>query len=106
MALTTILPGTTIFEENIFECRFKHAGELNRLGAKINVRERTAVVEGTQRLSGANVKATDLRGGAALVTAGLACEGITRISNIFHIDRGYESIEEILRSIGANIKRT
>jgi len=105
MALTTVLPGTTIFEENIFECRFKHAGELNRLGAKINVRERIAVVEGVEKLSGASVKATDLRGGAALVTAGLACEGVTKISNIFHIDRGYESIEEVLRGIGANIKR-
>ena len=105
MALTTILPGTTIFEENIFECRFKHAGELNRLGAKINVRERIAVVEGVNRLSGAYVKATDLRGGAALVTAGLACEGITKISDIFHIDRGYESIEDVLRNVGANIKR-
>ncbi|MCL1789496.1 MAG: UDP-N-acetylglucosamine 1-carboxyvinyltransferase [Oscillospiraceae bacterium] len=105
MALTAVLPGTTIFEENIFECRFKHAPELVRLGAKINVRERIAVVEGVERLSGANVKATDLRGGAALVTAGLACEGVTKISNIFHIDRGYESIEEVLRNVGANIKR-
>jgi UDP-N-acetylglucosamine 1-carboxyvinyltransferase len=105
MALTTVLPGTTIFEENIFECRFKHAPELIRLGAKINVRGRIAVVEGVEKLSGANVKATDLRGGAALVTAALACEGVTKISNIFHIDRGYESIEGVLRSIGANIRR-
>jgi UDP-N-acetylglucosamine 1-carboxyvinyltransferase len=105
MALTTVLPGTTIFEENIFECRYKHAGELNRLGAKINVRERIAVVEGGAKLKGANVFATDLRGGAALVTAGLACDGVTRISDIHHIDRGYEAIEEVLRSIGANIKR-
>jgi UDP-N-acetylglucosamine 1-carboxyvinyltransferase len=106
MALTTILPGTTIFEENIFECRYKHAGELNRLGAKISTKERIAVVEGVKRLSGADVKSTDLRGGAALVTAGLAAEGVTRISDIHHIDRGYENIEEVLRSIGANIRRS
>jgi len=105
MALTTVVEGTTIFEENIFECRFKHAGELNRLGAKINVRERVAVVEGVKRLTGASVKATDLRGGAALVAAGLAAEGVTKISNIAHIDRGYEAIEEALRSIGGNIRR-
>jgi UDP-N-acetylglucosamine 1-carboxyvinyltransferase len=105
MALTAIIPGAVIFEENIFECRYKCAGELNRLGAKINVRERIAVVEGVQSLSGAAVKAPDLRGGAALVTAGLACEGTTTISNIYHIDRGYESIEDVLRGIGAKIKR-
>jgi UDP-N-acetylglucosamine 1-carboxyvinyltransferase len=105
MALTTILPGTTMFEENIFECRYKCAGELNRLGARINVRERIAVVEGVERLSGASVKAPDLRGGAALVTAGLACEGVTKVSNIYHIDRGYESIEEVLRNVGAKISR-
>jgi UDP-N-acetylglucosamine 1-carboxyvinyltransferase len=105
MALTAVSPGTTIFEENIFECRYKCAGELNRLGAKINVRERIAVVEGVERLSGAYVKAPDLRGGAALVAAGLASEGVTKISNIFHIDRGYEAIEDVLRGIGANIKR-
>jgi UDP-N-acetylglucosamine 1-carboxyvinyltransferase len=105
MALTTLLPGTTIFEENIFECRYKCAPELSRLGAKISVRERIAVVEGVERLSGAAVKATDLRGGAALVTAGLACEGTTVISRIHHIDRGYDAIEDVLRGIGANIKR-
>jgi UDP-N-acetylglucosamine 1-carboxyvinyltransferase len=105
MALTTVLPGTTIFEENIFECRYKHAGELQRLGAKIDVRGRIAVVEGVKRLSGATVSATDLRGGAALVAAGLAAEGTTKISEIHHIDRGYENIEEVLRGINANIKR-
>jgi UDP-N-acetylglucosamine 1-carboxyvinyltransferase len=105
MALTTVLPGTTIFEENIFGSRYKHAWELNRLGAKINVRERTAVVQGVERLSGASVNSTDLRGGAALVTAGLAAEGVTRISQIHHIDRGYENIEEVLRGIGANVRR-
>jgi UDP-N-acetylglucosamine 1-carboxyvinyltransferase len=105
MALTTVLPGTTIFEETIFECRFESAAELNRLGARIDVRGKIAVVEGVQRLSGATVTAPDLRGGAALVTAGLACDGVTKISNISHIDRGYEAIEETLKSVGANIKR-
>ncbi|MCL2754189.1 MAG: UDP-N-acetylglucosamine 1-carboxyvinyltransferase [Oscillospiraceae bacterium] len=105
MALTTVLPGTTIFEENIFESRYKHAAELGRLGAKINVRERIAVVEGVPRLSGAKVSSTDLRGGAALVTAGLACEGITTVGEIQHIDRGYEAIEDALRSVGAKIIR-
>jgi UDP-N-acetylglucosamine 1-carboxyvinyltransferase len=105
LALTTVLPGTAIFEENIFECRYKSAAELNRLGAKINVRERIAVVEGVERLSGASVKSPDLRGGAALVTAALAAEGTTTVSNLKHIDRGYESIEEALRSVGAKITR-
>jgi len=105
MALTSMASGTTIFEETIFKCRYKCAGELNRLGAKINVSERVAVVEGVERLSGAKVIAPDLRGGAALVTAGLACSGITEISSVYHIDRGYESIEDVLRGIGANIKR-
>ncbi|MCL1866173.1 MAG: UDP-N-acetylglucosamine 1-carboxyvinyltransferase [Oscillospiraceae bacterium] len=106
MALTTIAPGTTVFKENIFLQRFNIVSELNRLGANINIHDNClATVEGVSRLSGANVKATDLRGGAALVTAGLACEGVTKISRIYHIDRGYESIEDVLRGIGANIKR-
>ncbi|MCL2071453.1 MAG: UDP-N-acetylglucosamine 1-carboxyvinyltransferase [Oscillospiraceae bacterium] len=105
MALTSVLSGTTIFEETIFESRFNHAPELIRLGAKIDVIERVAIVEWVERLSGANVRAFDLRGGAALVTAALACEGVTKISEIHYIDRGYEAIEEVLRSVGANIKR-
>jgi len=105
MALATTLPGTTVFVENIFENRFKHASELNRLGARIDAQGRIAVVEGVSRLSGADTEATDLRGGASLVTAALAAEGTTKIRSIFHIDRGYENIENILRSVGANIKR-
>ncbi|MCL1832347.1 MAG: UDP-N-acetylglucosamine 1-carboxyvinyltransferase, partial [Oscillospiraceae bacterium] len=105
MALTAVLPGTTIFEENIFENRYKHAAELGRLGAKINVKERVAVVQGVESLYGASVTSTDLRGGAALVTAGLAAQGRTTIGAIQHIDRGYENIEEVLRSIGGNVKR-
>ena len=105
MALTAVSAGTTVFVENIFENRFKHAGELVRLGANISVEGRVAVVIGVKSLSGAELVATDLRGGAALVTAGLAADGTTRISGISHIDRGYENIEQVLRSVGADIKR-
>lgn len=105
MALCSTLPGTTVFVENIFENRFKHAGELTRLGAKINVEGRVAVVTGVKSLSGAELEATDLRGGAALVTAGLFADGVTKISNIRYIDRGYEDIEKNLRSVGADIRR-
>ena len=106
MALTAVSAGTTVFVENIFENRFKHAGELARLGANISVEGRVAVVIGVKSLSGAELVATDLRGGAALVTAGLAADGTTKISGISHIDRGYENIEQILRSVGADVKRS
>lgn len=105
MALTTVASGTTVFVENIFENRFKHASELTRLGAKISVEGKVAVVTGVRSLSGAELLATDLRGGAALITAGLAAEGISKISGLSHIDRGYESIEKVLRGVGADIKR-
>ena len=105
MALCTTLKGTSIFVETIFENRYKHAAELTRLGAKINIDGRVAVVEGVDRLSGAELEAADLRGGAALVTAGLFAEGVTKISNISHIDRGYENFEKNLRNVGADIKR-
>ena len=105
MALTAVTSGTTVFVENIFENRFKHAGELVRLGANISVEGRVAVVIGVRSLSGAELVATDLRGGAALVTAGLAADGTTKISGLSHIDRGYENIEHVLRSVGADISR-
>lgn len=105
MALTAIASGTTVFVENIFENRFKHASELTRLGAKISVEGKVAVVTGVKSLSGAELVATDLRGGAALITAGLAAEGTSKISGVCHIDRGYESIEKVLRGVGADIKR-
>ena len=105
MALCTIASGTAVFVENIFENRFKHASELTRLGANISVEGKVAVVTGVKSLSGAELVATDLRGGAALITAGLAAEGITRISGLCHIDRGYENIEAVLRGVGAEIKR-
>ena len=91
--------------ENIFECRYKHVSELIRLGAKINVEGRTAVIEGVPYLTGASVVAPDLRGGFALVLAGLAAKGETVISGVEHIDRGYEKPEELLSMLGADIKR-
>ena len=105
MAMTSIADGTSIFVENIFESRYKHVGELMRLGAHIKVEGRVAVVEGVSHLSGACVEATDLRGGAALVVAGLAARGVTEIRGLHHLDRGYEFMEENLASLGAHIKR-
>lgn len=105
MALTTIADGTSVFIENIFESRFKHIGELLRFGAKIHAEGRMAVVEGVKTLNGANVKATDLRGGSAMILAGLSANGITEISHIHHIDRGYEEPEKVLELLGADIKR-
>lgn len=105
MAMMCVAKGTTVFVENIFQNRFKYIDELKRLGANIKTQGNVAVIEGVLRLSGAATECTDLRGGAALVVAGLAAEGTTEIDKIFHIDRGYESIEENLRALGAEIKR-
>ena len=106
MAVLCKSEGTSIFEENIFESRYKHVDGLLRMGADIKVSGKTAVVEGRKKLYGAKVTATDLRGGAALAVAGLSAEGTTEISDIKHIDRGYESIENVLSALGAEIKRT
>lgn len=105
MAALTQAKGATIIKESIFESRFKHIGELNRFGADITVKDSIAVVNGVKNLYGANVYCTDLRGGAALVIAALAAEGISTIGDIYHIDRGYEKIEQSLGSIGADIIR-
>lgn len=105
MALMTMAKGTSIFTETIFENRYKHAPELIRMGANINVDGRVAVVKGVNKLFGTNVTAKDLRGGAALVLAGLAAEGETIVDNIYHVDRGYEYFEKCLQSIGASIIR-
>jgi UDP-N-acetylglucosamine 1-carboxyvinyltransferase len=104
MALASTLKGTTVFVETIFDNRFRHAQELGRLGAKISVDDRVAVVEGVERLTGADLEATDLRGGAALVTAALFAEGTSRICGIPHIDRGYDDIVGNLKKVGADIK--
>ena len=106
MAMTTIADGRSMFVENIFSNRYKHVGELLRLGADIKVEDKVAIVDGVKRLSGAKVKAMDLRGAASLVVAGLCAEGTTTITNLKHLDRGYENIEKNLCSIGAKVRRT
>jgi UDP-N-acetylglucosamine 1-carboxyvinyltransferase len=105
MAVLTLAKGTSIISETIFENRFKHVEELIRMGADIMVDGRVAVIRGVEKLTGANVNAMDLRGGAALVIAGLAAEGVTIVEGVQHIDRGYENIEDKLASLGADIKR-
>ena len=102
-ALLTTAKGTSVITENIFESRYKYVQELNRMGAKIKVEGRTAIIKGTRRIQGANVVATDLRGGAALILEALAAKGITEIDNIHYVLRGYEMIEEKLKKIGAKI---
>lgn len=104
-ALQTLSVGTCVITETIFETRFKHVPELLKMGADITVSGRTAVVKGVERLNGAEVFAEDLRGGAALVIAGLAAKGTTVVGNINHIDRGYESIETLFRTLGGDITR-
>lgn len=103
-ALCSTAEGTSVFVETIFENRFRHIPELIRLGASAKVEGRVCVVSGVERLSGAQVCASELRGGAALVVAGLAAEGTSEIGGVNFIERGYESIERDLRSLGADIK--
>lgn len=105
MAMAAVAQGTTIINENIFESRFRHAAELNRMGADITVTGTSAIVNGKNRLFGANVSATDLRGGMALVLAALTAEGTTKIDSAQYIDRGYEKLERDLALIGAKIRR-
>jgi UDP-N-acetylglucosamine 1-carboxyvinyltransferase len=105
MALDTIASGTATVTETIFENRFMHALELQRLGADIAIQGNTAVVRGVERLQGATVMATDLRASASLVIAGLIAEGETTIERIYHLDRGYESLEQKLGALGARIER-
>lgn len=104
-SLLTIARGTSIITETVWESRFKHVDELKRMGANIKVEGSSAIIQGVKELSGAPVKATDLRAGAAMVIAGLIARGETEISCIYHIDRGYESIEKKLKEIGADIVR-
>lgn len=105
MSLLCVVKGTSLITETVFENRFMHAVELKRMGANIKIDGRSAVVEGVEVLSGADVKATDLRAGAALILAGLAAEGYTKISDIYHIDRGYVDIEGKFRKLGVEIER-
>ena len=102
-ALLSTAKGTSIITENIFENRYKYVQELNRMGARINVEGRTAVIKGTKRIQGANVVASDLRGGAALIVEALAAKGVTQVDNVHYILRGYENIEEKLKKLGAKI---
>lgn len=102
-ALLTTAKGTSIITENIFESRYKYVQELNRMGAKINVEGRTAVIKGTKRIQGASVVASDLRGGAALVLEGLVAKGVTQVDNVHYILRGYENIVDKLKNLGAKI---
>ncbi len=105
MSMLTVAKGTSIITENIFENRFKHVPELIRMGANIRTEGKIAVIQGVPGLKGAHVNASDLRGGAALVLAGLKAEGETIVDDVHHIDRGYERLEENLRSLGADIER-
>lgn len=105
MALLTISDGDSIINETVFENRLRHVAELNRMGADIRVKGNVAVVRGVARLSGAPVVATDLRASAALVLAGLAADGVTTISSLQHLDRGYEQLEVKLQKLGAKLQR-
>lgn len=105
MALNTIAQGTASIVETIFENRYMHVQELNRLGAEIEIDGNVAVVKGVSTLSGATVMATDLRASASLVIAGLAAQGVTTIERIYHLDRGYDRMESKLQALGAHIER-
>ena len=105
MAMNTIAEGTAVVTETIFENRFMHVQELQRLGADIQVKGNTAIIRGVPGLNGAPIMATDLRASASLVLAGLVADGVTLIDRVYHIDRGYEIIEEKLSGLGARIKR-
>jgi len=105
MSFLTVGDGLSVITETIFENRFMHVSELMRMGADISVGGNTAVVKGVPKLRGAPVMATDLRASASLILAGLAAEGVTELSRVYHIDRGYQKIEEKLSSLGADIKR-
>jgi UDP-N-acetylglucosamine 1-carboxyvinyltransferase len=105
MAINTVAEGSAVIRETIFENRFMHAVELQRLGADIAIDGNTAVVRGVARLEGATVMATDLRASASLVIAGLVAEDETTIERIYHLDRGYERLEEKLGALGAKAFR-
>ena len=104
LALLTTAHGTSIIVETVFENRYKHVEELLRMGANIKVEGRIAIIKGVRKLVGANVRARDLRGGAALVIAGLGAQGTTVVDNVKHIDRGYENIEKYLSQVDQHNK--
>lgn len=104
-ALLSIAKGRSIVNESIWESRFKHIDELKKMGAQVNVEGNLAIIEGVSHLTGAKVKATDLRAGAAMVIAGLIAKGVTEVTSIQHIDRGYPYIEKKFNALGAKIIR-
>lgn len=105
MALLSVADGTSVITETVFENRFRHVAEINRMGGNVKIEGHSAVIQGVKDIQGAQVKATDLRAGAALVLAGLIADGVTEIDDIYHIDRGYPQIERDLISLGAKIRR-
>ena len=105
MSLMSIIKGTSIINETIFENRFMHVSELSLMGANIKIEGNSAIINGVDKITGSKVKATDLRAGAALIISGLCAEGVTEISDIHHIERGYYNIEEKLKKIGAKINK-
>lgn len=105
MLVLALIKGKSEIEETVFENRFMHVAEFNRMGANIKIHHNTAIIEGVDHLGGADVMASDLRAGAALVIAGLVARGQTRLNRIYHVDRGYEKLEEKLIKLGADIKR-
>ncbi|MEZ7891776.1 MAG: UDP-N-acetylglucosamine 1-carboxyvinyltransferase [Candidatus Wallbacteria bacterium] len=105
MAAMTLARGTSCVQETVFENRFMHVAELKRMGANLQIKDRSVIIEGVKALSGAPVMASDLRAGACLVLAGLAASKVTEIQRIYHIDRGYDQLEKKLAKVGADIKR-
>ena len=103
--LLTVCKGTSIITENIFENRYKFTQELKRMGAKVNIEGKTAIIKGVKKLHGANVESTDLRGGASLLIAGISAKGTTKIKRVEYILRGYDNLDKKLNSLGANITR-
>jgi UDP-N-acetylglucosamine 1-carboxyvinyltransferase len=105
MVLMSLAKGLSVISETIFENRFIHVSELRRMGGDIRIQGDSAIIQGVESLSGASVMATDLRASASLILAGLAAEGVTEVSRVYHLDRGYEGLDKKLAKLGANIKR-
>ena len=105
IAYMSLAEGVATVKDNIYLDRFTHVPELQRLGANIQVKENTAIIQGVSKLTGAKVMSTDLRASASLVLAGLAAEGTTEVLRVYHLDRGYEKIEQKLTKLGADIQR-
>jgi UDP-N-acetylglucosamine 1-carboxyvinyltransferase len=105
MSVLAVADGTSILTETIYENRFMQAGELRRMGADISLKGNTAVIKGVPKLMGAEVKSSDLRAAAALIIAGLGGEGVTEVTGLHHLDRGYENLEEKFRNLGGDLWR-